>query len=108
METVIAIFIFSTVGTAVLTGLSTGMSSGQKTEVQSNFENIARSQMEDTFNQTYQSPPFTYPSISPAAGYTVTSVAEEYVVGDPNIEKITVTVTYNGSPNYLLEALRTK
>ena len=108
METVVAIMIFGVVGTAVLSGVSMVMRSGQKTDVQSYLENIARSQMEDTFNQAYQNPPFTYPSYPAPGGYTVTSQAEEYVLGDSNIEKITVTVSYSGSPDYVVETLRTR
>ena len=108
METVFAILIFGIVGTAVLSGVSMVARSGQKTDVQSYFENIARSQMEDTFNQPYQNPPFAYPSNPTPAGYTVTSQAEEHVLGDSNIEWITVTVSYSGSPDYVIATLRTR
>ncbi len=108
LEAVVAILIFGIVGTAVLSGLSTAHTSGRYTSHQSTAENVARNQMEDTFNQPYQPPPYTYSSISVSPGYTVTSQAVEYVVSDPNIEKIIVTVSHSGYDNYVLETLRTK
>lgn len=108
MESIFAIMILGLIGSAVLSGVSTLHISGSKTKARSDFENVARNQMEDTLNQTYQNPPFTYPSIPAPAGCTATSQAEEYVVNDPNIEKITVTVSCSGYDDYVFETLRTK
>ena len=108
IETMLAAVTFSVVGLAVLLGLQTLTESGSKTLALADAENISVNQMEDSFNRPYKRPPHTYPSVSSPSGYTVTSVAEEYVVGDANIQKIVVTVAYGESRNYVLEALRTK
>ncbi len=108
METVIALLLFGIIGSALMSGLSISKRSGRYTEHQSTGENLARNQMEDTLSQAYQDPPHTYSSIPATAGCTITSQAEEYVASDPNIEKITVTVSYSGYNDYVLETLRTK
>lgn len=105
METVMAVVVFALVGTAVLAGLSTTHSSGARTESEALAENIARNQMESIFALPYQPPPYAFPPISTPAGYTVTATAEELVVGDPNIEKVVVTVSYWGRDTLTLETL---
>ena len=108
METVIAVMIFALVGTAVLFGVSTAHTSGATTERQSTAENIARNQMEYEFSLPYQNSPSSYPTIGVPQGYVVTCQAEEYVLGDPNIEKVIVTVTFDSTQQLVLETLRTK
>ena len=56
LETVVAVVIFTLVGTAVLAALSTAHTSGARTESQSIAENLARNQMEDAFCRAYQEP----------------------------------------------------
>lgn len=107
LETVLVIFIFGMVGVAVLAGLSTASISKGKTEVQSNIEDIARNQMEYLLSLPYQDPPTSCSTISVPQGFSVTCEAEEYVVGDTNIEKPVVTVTF-GATQVVLETLRTK
>jgi type II secretory pathway pseudopilin PulG len=106
LDSIIAIFIFTIVGTAVVAGLGTTHRSGFQTERQSVAENIARNQMESVFSQPYQPPPFTCTPITVPAGYTVTCRAETYVIGDTNIEKIVVTVLFNNTVVLTLQALR--
>ncbi len=106
METAVALSLFAVVGTAVLVGLSTTHRSGALTESQSVAENIARNQMENAFAQPYAAPPSAYPTIATPSGYSVTASSLEYVLGDPNIEKIVVTVRYSGRDILVLETLR--
>lgn len=108
METVIAVMVFALVGTAVLSGVSTAHTSGATTERQSTAENIARNQMEYAFSLPYQNWPSSYPTIGVPQGYAVTCQAEEYVLGDLNIEKVIVTVTFDSTQQLVLETLRTK
>ena len=76
LETAVASMVFALVGTAVLAGLSTSTKTGGKTEEQSIAENIARNQMEFLFSEPYREPNQTaYPTITPPAGYTVSTVA---------------------------------
>ncbi len=108
VETIIAVLVFSIVGSAVLVGLSTTHTSGARTKSQSTAENIARNQMEYMFSLPYQDPPSTCPLVEAPEGTTVTCTIEEYVLGDPNIEKVVVTVTSNGQEQLSLESLRAK
>ena len=108
VETVVAVIAFSLVGSAVLVGLSTAHSSASRTDRQSIGENVGRNQMEYIFSLPYQSPPHTYPSVSAPPGYMVTAAAEEFVMGDPNIEKLNVTVSRDGGNILVLETLRAR
>ena len=108
IEAVVATTIFTIVGSAVLVGLSTTHISGAKTEEQSVAENIARNQMEQVFSLPYRDPPSTYPAIATSSGYGVSAVAEEYVVGDTNIEKVVVRVTHESEEVLVLETMRAK
>jgi len=107
VETVVAVMVFTAVGTAVLTGLSTSQTSSGKTERQSIAENIARNQMEYVASLPYQPPPHTYPSVGVPAGYSVTAQAIEDVPGDTNIEKVVVTINFEGQVILSLETFRT-
>ena len=108
IEAVVATTIFTIVGSAVLVGLSTTHISGAKTEEQSVAENIARNQMEKVFSLPYRDPPSTYPAIVTTSGYQVFAAAEEYVIGDPNIEKVVVRVTHESQEVLVLETMRAK
>ncbi|MCH7712107.1 MAG: hypothetical protein IIC99_00655 [Chloroflexi bacterium] len=106
LETAVAVLVFGTVGTAVLVGIRTAHSSGELTENHSTAENIARNQMEYIFSQAYLPPPASYPSISAPDRYAVTANATEYIVGDTSLEKLTVSVTFEGRGILSLETLR--
>lgn len=106
LESAVAVLVFGTVGTAVLVGIRTAHSSGELSENHSTAENIARNQMETVFSQVYIPPPSSYPSISVPDMYTVTANATEYISGDASIEKLTVSVTYQGRGILSLETLR--
>jgi len=106
LEAAVAVMIFGTVGTAVLVGIRTAHSSGERNEHQAAAENIGRNQMENVFNQAYLPPPVSYPSISVPSMYTVTADATEYIVGETDVEKITVSVTFEGRGILSLETLR--
>ena len=109
LETIVAMAVFSTVGTALLAGLSTTHRSGSTIEIQSIAENITRNQMESIFNEAYKVPPATYTAVtSLPTGFTVTADAQEYVVGNTNVEKLVVTVTHEGNVIISLESLRTR
>ena len=108
VETVVAIIIFALVATAMLAGVSTAKLSGSKTEGHSTAENLVRNQIEEIFSQPYLAPPVTFTPIAAPTGYTVTATAVEYVSGDPNMERIEVTITRSGEVILVIETLRTK
>ena len=109
LETVVAVVIFTLVGTAVLAALSTAHTSGARTESQSIAENLARNQMEDAFCRAYQEPDSTYPSIAPRVGHTVVAKARKYAGYDPaKGQEIVVTVSRDGEAVMILVTLRTR
>ncbi len=114
IETILVVLIFSVVGTAVLSGISGTRSSGARTERQGFAENIARNQIEYIFTLPYQEPPSTYPSIDLSgqdfAGYAVggQAIVDPDAGGNPNIERVAVTVSFGGEEILSLETLRAK
>lgn len=108
VEVLAAVALFGIVGSAVATGLSTSQISTRVVERQSVAERVARNQMEYVFSLPYQGPPSTYPSVGAPSGFSVTAQAQEYVVGDPTIEKVVVTVSWQGQDVLVLETLRSQ
>ena len=109
LESMIAITVFAVVGGAVLSGTSTALSTGTIIEGQSVAEEIARNQMENVFNQSYQEPAgSSYATIVPPARYAVSVAADEYLSGDVDIEMVVVTVSRDSQSIMVLETLRTR
>ncbi|MBM3943678.1 MAG: hypothetical protein FJ316_12350 [SAR202 cluster bacterium] len=98
--------IFSIAGTAVLSGLSVMHDTGALVDEHSVAENLARNQMEYVFKQTYQDAPATYSSIPTENGYAVVAVAQEYEVGNPDIQRVVVTASRDDDTILTLETLR--
>ena len=107
LETTVSVVVFAAVGTAVLTGVSIVSTSGAQTERQSVAENIGRNQMEFAAAQPYEAAPFNYLLVPVPDGYAVQVSAIEAIPGDPNIQKIIVTVTFDGDHLLTLETYRT-
>ena len=108
LDAVIAMMTFSIVGFAVMGGLSTTQLSSNAVEGQSVAENLARNQLELAFAAPYISPPTTYATVGVPNGYGITAVAEQFVSGDTNVQKIVVTVTRDGAGVLMVETLRVK
>lgn len=108
LESLVAVVIFSVIGTAVLSGLTTTYSSGDAIERQATAENIARNQIDYALSQPYQDPPFSCSLIGVPTRYGVTCTGEEYVGGNTNVAKLRVTVTFDGAQELALETLRVK
>lgn len=117
LESVMAVLLFSVVGSAVLSGLSTVHRSSATTERQAVLENIARNQMNYLNSQPFVVAPFTYasstcpgPAINLPAGYSITCIAETYsdayLTGDDHLSKLVVTVDHEGQQQMVLETLR--
>ena len=108
IETILAIAIFTIVGVAVLTGYATTQRTGAVSDRHAHAESIARNQMEYIFSQPYLPPPQTYaidPGISIPSYFLMTATGEEVEAGVTSIQKIIVTVSWNGSPYWTLESL---
>ena len=117
METVIALAMFSSAGTAVLLGVGAAHTSSDRVSASAVAENLARNQMEYVLSQTYVAPPGNYASIaddlalnfSIPTGFAVAAAAQTYVAEDGytgSIEKLVVTVTRDGRSILVLESLR--
>ena len=117
METVIALALFSSAGTAVLLGVSAAHTSSDRVSASAVAENLARNQMEYVLSQTYVAAPGNYASIANdvslniniPTGFVVTAAAQTYLADDgfPGaIEKVVGTVTRNGQSVLVLESLR--
>lgn len=104
-ETLVAIAIMSAAFAILITGLSTGSIASRVYAENVTAIGIAQSQMEHTQNALYVPPPHTYGSISVPPGHSVTSEAQDYN-GDPNLEKIVVTVYRDGEVVEILEDLK--
>ena len=110
LETIIAITLLGSVGTALVVGLQTTNRSGAFTESQGIREEIARNQMEDIFSRAFLGPTTTssYPVITSVdPNHSVTNSTAPYS-GDPNIQLITVTVEWGDRGTLVLETLRVK
>lgn len=120
METIIALAIFSSVGTAVLLGVSAAHISSDRVKASAIAENLARNQMEYVFTLQYVAPGnnSSYPSfavdeyldLTLPTGYTVSAIPEAYISDTfptGSIEKVVVTVTRDENIILVLESLRT-
>ena len=117
IEVIIAMFVFTLVGTAILSGLSTMQISGARVENQSIAENIARNEAEYVMTLAYILPGGPDYEISPAIlplpeGYAVsatpTTLEVTGLTTDPNtIEMVVVTISLDGNPILTLETVKT-
>ena len=104
VETLIAVGILGLALTVLLAAVSTGSLAVSRTEERVAAENLARSQLEYTKSQGYLTPPASYLTVTPSpGGYGV--VVEAASIPDTNsgIEKITVTVSRDGSELLVVE-----
>ncbi len=109
IETVIALTVFGTLGSVVLSGVQTSFISKRNFDSQSVAENLVRNQMEYALKQTYRPWTDVYdPVTSTPAGYSVVADALQYGTStDPNIETVRVTVTHEGETIKIFETVRT-
>lgn len=107
VEVIIAVAILAIAITGLLAGFSTGSLSIRKTDRLITVENLARSQLELTRSQTYLAAPSSYASVTPVpAGYSISSDATSIAGRDANVQKITVTVQYEGNVLLTLEGFK--
>jgi Tfp pilus assembly protein PilV len=118
METIIALAMFSTAGTAVLQGVGTAHMSSDRVNASAVAENLARNQMEYISSLPYVSAPGSYSSVADdpglnitiPSGFAVSATAQPYRTDDGfsgSIQSVVVTVTRDGQSILVLESLRT-
>ena len=116
LETVIALAMFSSAGTAVLMGVSAAHISSDRVEAHAIAENLARNQMEYVLSLEYVAPGGNYASVADdvilnltiPSGYSVSAVAEFYLADDftGSIENVVITVSRDAQSVIILESLR--
>ena len=117
LETVIALAMFSSAGTAVLMGVSAAHTSSDRVEAHAIDENLARNQMEYVLSLEYVAPGGNYASVADdvilnltiPSGYSVSAVAETYLADDGftgSIENVVITVSRDAQSVLILESLR--
>ena len=121
LEAIVGISIFAVVGAAVLGGISTTRRAGASLEQQAIAENIARNHMESLFSVAYREPTVAYATSTSAValprGYGVNVVTENLtsqdtggvaVTSGTDVEKVIVTVTFEGRTVLVLESARAR
>ena len=106
VEALVAVAILGMTLVVFVAGMSTGLLATSQADRLSTAHELARSQMEYTKNDAFSAAPFTYPTVTPPATFTVTSVASAISGGDANVESITVSVSKDGVPVFSLEGYK--
>jgi type II secretory pathway pseudopilin PulG len=102
----VAIVSIGLVAAIVALGSSTRATSHEVVRLQA--DSIAKSQMEDVRSQPFAVAPTTYASLGTLpAGYVTTAEAEAIDGAPTNMQKIIVTVSYEGREMRVLEGVKT-
>ena len=114
IEAVIGVTVMVSLAAAALVGLSATQRARLTIDTQAIAENIVRNQMEDSFSRTYTAWPNPYPSLLATQSsrypseYSVAVTTEEVTAfsGDPDIQKVVVTVSKGNEVILVVETLR--
>ena len=106
VESLIAVAILGTAVVVFMSGISTGSLATNQADMLSTAHELARSQMEETKSAAFNAAPFSYPTVVPPSGYSVTSTAGAIALGDGSVQKITVQVNRDGAPAFTLEGYK--
>jgi type II secretory pathway pseudopilin PulG len=97
VETLVAVAILGTAATAFIVWLSAGSLATGSQDTLAVSQGLARSQLEYTKSYAYNTAASTYPAIAAPSGYSISVSVSTVPSTDTNIQKITVTVSYNGN-----------
>ena len=93
LEALLGVSLLAIAGVAYVGALSTSSIAVRNADQRITAEIVARSQLEHTKSLTFQTAPYTYPSITQIpANYSVSSNASAITGRDDNIQRITVVV----------------
>jgi type II secretory pathway pseudopilin PulG len=106
VEALIAVAVLGIAIVVFTAGLSTGSLSTARADRLSTAHELARSQMEDTKDATFQAAPASYPTVVPPTGFTVTAEASALPLGDADVQLITVNVSDATGVIYTLEGFK--
>ena len=106
VETLVALAILGVSVTAFILALSTGSIATRTQEEDLIAQGLAQSQMETVKAADYDSSGVTYAPVSAPAGYSVTVAADSSFYSDNDIQKLTVTVSREGSAVLTVEGYK--
>ncbi|MFH1142043.1 MAG: type II secretion system protein [Chloroflexota bacterium] len=106
VEELVAVAILGILVVSLIGAFSTGSLAARTTSLQVTARNVAVAQMEYTKNQAYQTPPATYPTITPPGNWSVSAAASTIAGRDSSVEKLTVTVSLEGTSYLTLEGYK--
>ena len=107
-EALIAVSVFTLMGTAVMTGVSATTSAADRMRTNALADTLASNQMTAILSTPYVDPPHTFATIAPPEGYSISATAAQFIPGDTYIAKIVVTVSRDEVVLARLESLRLK
>ena len=108
VESLVAIAILAVCASTFILALSTGMTAARLQDTSVIGGSLAQSQMESIKAAAYDSSGASYAPISLLAGYTLTINTNSTIYGTPDIQKVTVIVSYSGSVVSTLEDYKEK
>jgi len=113
IEILVALGILAAVAVVFLLGMTTSSKAVMVSQESVAVDSLAKSQMEDTKARLYVDEAVTYPKITIPQdlvdkGYDVTIVALPLHAPDDGIQKITVTITRPGQPDFTLVGYKVK
>ncbi len=109
VESLIAAAIVGILLTALLAALSTGSIAARRTDRRVTAENLGRAQLEYTKGQAYSPAPASYDAITPLpTDYSISAQASSISGRDADIQRVAVTVNYDGDTVYIMEGFKMK
>ena len=107
MESLAALAIVSITLVALVASLSTGVLAVKKMDKYVTAESLARAQLEYTKGQAYREAPASYDSIAQLpSSYSISTEASPIANRDADIQKVTVSVSYQGDELLAMEGYK--
>jgi type II secretory pathway pseudopilin PulG len=106
IEVLVAIGVLGTAVLAALMSISTAAAVTSRVSEEANAEWLAASQIDIVRAAPFALTPANYPAITAPTGYTVTNTTAEFIVGQTNIQRVTITVLRDGQAVYTTSLLK--
>jgi type II secretory pathway pseudopilin PulG len=105
-ETLVAIAILGVSGAAFAAALSTGSLAVNNQDTIATAQALAQTQLEVVQNAVYDSSGSSYPTITAPANYAIFIATSTIIYSDANIQKISVNISHNTSPVFVLQGYK--
>jgi type II secretory pathway pseudopilin PulG len=106
VDTLVGLAILATAAVAFLGALGTGSQAAGDLEVDATAQRLMRTQLEYVKGYPYDVDATSYPAVDAPDGYAVTADVSSVAGADQHLQKIIVTVTYNGETQYVAEGFK--